>query len=83
MQPPPYNSTCPQDKPLGQTRDGGVPTNKTATAEPFCMLRQGAKYFCALECGSNLVRGNATCPLDSQCIPVPGKVGESICTFFF
>ena len=47
------------------------------------MLRQGAKYFCALECGSNLVRGNATCPLDSQCISVPGKVGESICTFFF
>ena len=72
--PPPYNSTCPTDKPR-------TFYNQTTTAEGFCILNSGGKFYCALECGEN-VGVNVTCPRDAQCVNTT-KPGEKICTYFF
>ena len=73
--PPPYNTTCPKDKPM--TID-----NTTTTAEGYCILASGAMFYCALECGPNVPGYPVTCPRDSTCQNTT-KPGEAICAYFF
>ena len=68
--PPPYNTTCPKDKP------------PQTTAEGYCILAVGSKYYCALECGPSVQGGTADlkCPQGATCVPST-KPGEKICTY--